>query len=68
MAASCIHVKQKKANEVSFAKCKEILNKNGNNYTDEEIMRINEFLDILVEIDYHQFIKKLKNEKCDFIH
>lgn len=65
---SVIALKIEKKALLSFEKCKEILNRNGNHYTNEEITQISDFLDILVEIDCRQFIKKDKNEKSDSLH
>ena len=63
-----ISLKNPKKTLLSFEECKEILNRNGNYYTNEEITQISDFLDILVEIDCRQFIKKDKNEKSDSLY
>ncbi len=58
----------KKKDGLSLEKCSEILNKNGNNYSPEEVKKISNFLDLLVEIDCKNFIKEQENEKSDSIH
>lgn len=40
---------------ISFNTCKRILNSNGNQYTDEEIHKIREYLYQLAEIQYRHF-------------
>lgn len=40
---------------ISLETCKEILNVNGNQYTDEEIYKIREFMYQLVEIQIRHF-------------
>lgn len=48
---------------LSLTKCKKILNKNGISYTDEEIIKIREFLYILAEIEYQSYKQKLREEQ-----
>lgn len=48
--------------QISIQECKAILNKNKQKYTDEEIIEIRNNLLVLVEIDYHHYIKCLKAE------
>jgi len=45
---------------ISIEKCKKILNVNGNSYTDEQIIKIREFLYQLAEIEYSQFKERNK--------
>lgn len=48
--------------QISIQECKAILNKSGQKYTDEEIIEIRRDLLILVEIDYHHYLKCMKSE------
>ncbi|MFY9307990.1 MAG: hypothetical protein WAQ28_02965 [Bacteroidia bacterium] len=48
---------------ISLENCKEILNQNGKNYTDEEIGEIRDFLYCLVEIDYSFFQQFMQERK-----
>ena len=43
---------------LTIEKSKEMLNKDGLNYTDEEVKKIREFIYILAEIDYQLFKRK----------
>lgn len=45
----------KRSNMLSLNTCKKILNKNGNQYTDEEIYKIREYLYQLAEIQCRHF-------------
>ena len=47
---------------LSFERCKQILNSEGNNYTDEQIKNISEFIYQLAKVDV-EFFKKSQNEK-----
>ena len=47
---------------LSITESKKILNRNGLNYTDEEINQIREFIYVLAEIDYEIFIRHLQEE------
>ncbi|MEK6616863.1 MAG: hypothetical protein AABZ32_12295 [Bacteroidota bacterium] len=47
---------------LSIIESKKILNKNGLNYTEEEINQIREFIYVLAEIDYEIFIRHLQEE------
>jgi hypothetical protein len=51
---------------ISIAQCRKILNQNGNNYSDEEIKKIRDFLYFIAEIEYENFKKTefKKNEKA----
>jgi len=44
---------------LTLKKCKQILNKNGNIYTEEQVKQIRQFLYSIVEMDYKLFIQKL---------
>ncbi|HXB40689.1 MAG TPA: hypothetical protein VNZ49_09110 [Bacteroidia bacterium] len=48
---------------LSITESKKILNKNGLNYSDEEINKIREFIYVLAEIDYEIFMRHLQEEK-----
>lgn len=48
---------------LSITESKKILNRNGLNYTDEEINKIREFIYILAEMDYEIFMRHLQEEK-----
>lgn len=49
--------------KLSLAHCKKVLNRNGNNYTDEQIINIRDFLYAMASIDYLFFTEKNLN-KC----
>lgn len=53
---------------LSIEKCRKILNQNGQNYSDEEILKIRQVLQDWIEIDY--FNKQIKidanNEDCGY--
>lgn len=49
--------------QISIQQCKNILNKNEQKYTDEEIVEIRNNLLILVEIDYYHFLRCMKMEQ-----
>jgi hypothetical protein len=48
-----------KDRKVSVEQCKKMLNKNGNNYTDEEVEKIRDFLYVLVHIEMEYINSKL---------
>jgi formate dehydrogenase maturation protein FdhE len=52
--------KQLNKAKISIQECKTILNKNGENYSDEEVKEIRDFLYTLIEIDYSLFQKHMK--------
>ncbi|MBI1838678.1 MAG: hypothetical protein HYR91_15545 [Flavobacteriia bacterium] len=52
--------------KVSAEQLKKILNKNGNNYTDEEVEKIREFLYLLAHIEL-EHIKRQKEESTKVI-
>ena len=45
---------------LSITESKKILNRNGLNYTEEEINQIREFIYVLAEIDYEIFMRHLR--------
>ena len=47
---------------LSITESKKILNRNGLNYTDEEINQIREFIYVLAEIDYEIFMRCFQEE------
>ena len=49
--------------QISFKECKAILNVNGNSYTDEEILKIRDYLYKLAVIEV-EHIKTLNDEKA----
>ncbi len=55
----------KESKGLSFEKCKEILNKNGQKYTQDQVEQIRQFLCQLAEIDYENYldIKRRKSEE-----
>lgn len=60
--------KEKKLiDKISFKKCKDILTNSGENYSDEEIIEIRNYLFELAQIDYEVFVfnqnKELLREK-----
>lgn len=52
---------------ISITDCKRILNRNGNNFTDDEIQQIRDFLIVLAEVQHSHF-KSKENEKSDIIY
>ncbi len=53
--------------KVSVEQCKKMLNRNGNNYTDEEVEKIRDFLYILVHIEM-EYIKTRINHEEEKLH
>ena len=51
---------------ISIVKTKEILCKNGDEYTDEEIKKIRRFLQQLAETNVEQYQKQNNHEKRNF--
>ena len=49
--------------QISLQKCREVLCKNGEEYTDQEIEEIRAIIINLVEIDYFNFKKWMEKEK-----
>jgi hypothetical protein len=52
----------KLSEKISLAKCKEFLNRNGRNYTDEQLLAIRDFLFEIAQIDYDVFIYNEQKE------
>jgi hypothetical protein len=53
----------------SVERCKKILNRHGNGFTDDEIKKIRDWLIKIAEIEYLDFLKKSRDEqKCNSIH
>lgn len=51
---------------IPISKCKTILQKDGSQYTDEEVTQIREFLYKLAEMDYQIFLKqKLRDQEFE---
>jgi hypothetical protein len=57
--------KEKIQKLISLSKCKAILNKNGKNYSDENVIAIRDFLIELAEIDYEIFIDNDQKKKLE---
>lgn len=56
--------KEKKLiDKISLKKCKEILSSSGENYSDEEIIEIRNYLFELAQIDYEVFVFNQNKEK-----
>jgi hypothetical protein len=49
--------------KVSIEQCKKMLNRNGNNYTDEEVEKIRDFLYILVHIEMEYIKTRINHEE-----
>jgi hypothetical protein len=56
-------LKGEESKGLTFEKCKQILNKTGQKYSDEEIMIIRQFLYQIAEIDYQIFQYRKRKEK-----
>jgi hypothetical protein len=52
---------------ISLTECRRILNRNGNNYSDEEVLKIRDYLIVLAELQYSHYKSKV-DEKGDLIH
>lgn len=52
---------------ISLTECKRILNRNGNNYSDEEVLKIRDYLIVLAELQYSHY-KSKEDETGDLIH
>jgi hypothetical protein len=56
--------KEKKLiDKISLKKCKEVLSSRGENYSDEEIIEIRNYLFELAQIDYEVFVYKQNKEE-----
>ena len=60
-------IRKTEGRKVSVEQCKKMLNKNGNNYTDEEVEKIRDFLYILVHIEM-EYIKNRINHDEEKLH
>ncbi len=49
--------------KMSLTKCRSILEKDGSQYSDDEVLEIREFLYMLAELDYEIYLKKKMKEK-----
>lgn len=56
-------MKMEQNKRLSLQTCKAILNKNGLEYTDEEIIQIRDFLYLLAEITTNHFRRKAQEDK-----
>jgi hypothetical protein len=62
--------------KISLKKCKEILNKKGDKYSDEQVLAIRDFLYEMAQIDYEVFVynqrkealHKIEDEKIKPLH
>lgn len=55
-------VKEKFGDRLSLETCKAILNVAGENYSDEQILMIRDFLYTIVTIDYNRYLKMKANK------
>ena len=53
----------KNRNKFSIEYCKKILNRDENNFTDEQVKKIRDFLFHLAEIEYEHFQKSIKTSE-----
>ncbi len=58
----------KKEEKLSVAACKKILNENGNNYTDEEVLKIRDYLYKLAEIQCRHFKDWQEKQESKIVH
>lgn len=58
-------VKDKYDDRIPVAKCKKILNADGHNYTDEQVLLIRDFLYSLAIVDYYVNEKMTKEERLN---
>lgn len=68
-----LNIPFKKPEKLSIKKCRAILKKEADNYTDEELDKIQDWFLQLVEIDYKNFIKiraqkEQQNEKSNNLY
>ena len=42
----------------TIERCKKTLNKNGNNYSDEQVKKIRDFLYFIAEMEYENFLEQ----------
>lgn len=61
-------IEQSRNNQIiSLTDCKRILNRNGNHYSDEEVLKIRDFLIVLAELQYKHY-KSKEDETGDLIY
>lgn len=54
---------------VSLERCRAIMKKHGYNYTDEQLLKIRDFLSQLAAIEYKAYQRKIQeNEKSNHLH
>lgn len=54
---------------VSLERCRELARKHGYSYTDEQLLKIRDFLYQLAAIEYKAYQRKMnENEKSDHLH
>jgi len=53
---------------INLKKCKRILRQNGENYSDEQVKKIRQFLYQMAELDYKLFKQNQVNEKCNNLY
>jgi|LNFM01.1.fsa_nt_gb hypothetical protein len=53
---------------VSLERCRELAKKYGNNYTDEELLKIRDFLYKMAAIEYKIYQRKKDENKSDHLH
>lgn len=58
----------RKKKKLSIEYCKSILNKDGYNYTDEQVEQIRDFLYLLADIQYQHFNMTEHEEESDSVH
>ncbi len=63
-------IRKTEGRKVSVEQCKKMLNKNGDNYTDEEVEKIRDFLYILVHIEMEHIKNRINHdeEKLHTLH
>lgn len=58
---------QQEKPKLSIGYCKKTLNKKGFNYTDEQVVKIRDFLYLLADIEYQHF-KMTEHEERNSLH
>jgi hypothetical protein len=48
--------------KISLSRCKSVLESDGSEYTNEEVLEIREFLYMLAELDYQVYLKQKQRE------
>lgn len=52
---------------ISLTECRRILNRNGNHYSDEQVIKIRDFLIVLAELQ-HSHYKSTRDETSNIVH